>query len=227
MGHPDIAVLEEIPIMGLVADAVGPLDRIADIDQDEADQLRDVYFAELERHVPSGFDGLVLDKMPLNMTCMPLIHRLFPDSRIVFAQRHPCDCVLSGFMQNFQMNPGMACFLDLASAADLYDVSMEIWTRSRQVLPLNVNDIVYERLIEAPEQMLRGLIDFLGLDWRAEIVEHRRSASVRGVIATASYDQVTEPLNRASMGRWRHYETQLKPVMPVLLPWADRLGYTD
>jgi hypothetical protein len=28
-------------------------------------------------------------------------------------------------------------------------------------------------------------------------------------------------------GRWRRYRKQLEPVLPVLLPWAERLGYPD
>jgi hypothetical protein len=35
-----------------------------------------------------------------------------------------------------------------------------------------------------------------------------------------------KPLRTASHG-WRRYDTQLQPVLPVLLPWAGRLGYSD
>jgi hypothetical protein len=34
-------------------------------------------------------------------------------------------------------------------------------------------------------------------------------------------------LTRAASGRWKRYEKQLEPVLPVLLPWAERLGYRD
>ena len=53
------------------------------------------------------------------------------------------------------------------------------------------------------------------------------TALARGAIGTPSYDQVTEPLSKAPAGRWRRYEEQLAPVLPVLLPWAKRLGYRD
>ena len=33
--------------------------------------------------------------------CAPMIYSLFPDARVIFAQRHPCDAVLSCFMQSF------------------------------------------------------------------------------------------------------------------------------
>ncbi len=53
------------------------------------------------------------------------------------------------------------------------------------------------------------------------------TSKARGAIVTASYDQVTEPLSNRSSGRWRHYAKQLEPVLPVLLPWAERLGYRE
>jgi tetratricopeptide (TPR) repeat protein len=225
MGHPEVVVLEEIPLMGFVAEQVGSLDRIPDLDKAAVERLREMYFCQLARDAPDGFSGLVIDKMPLNMTCAPLIHRLFPKAPIVFAQRHPCDCVLSGFFQSFNMNPAMASFLDLHDAADLYDVAMQIWTRSVAVLPMKTHTIIYEQMVERPGQELRSLIGFLGLDWNESMIEHRRTAKARGAIPTASYDQVTEPLNRNSVERWRRYATQLAPLFPILLPWAERLGY--
>lgn len=48
------------------------------------------------------------------------------------------------------------------------------------------------------------------------------TSKARGAIVTAS-----EPLNNRSSGRWRRYAKQLEPVLPVLLPWAERLGYRE
>ncbi|MES2002786.1 MAG: sulfotransferase [Pseudomonadota bacterium] len=225
MGHPAVRVLEEIPLMGFVADALGPLSRLAEIEEDEADRLRAIYFHHLDRHIGPQFGGLVVDKMPINTLCAPLIHRLFPNSKIIFAQRHPCDCVLSGMIQNFAMNPAMANFLDPADAADFYDVTLDIWTRSEELLPLSASTVTHETLVRDPALVLFQLFEFLGLEWSDELVDHRRAASARDRITTASYDQVAEPLNTRSVGRWRNYEALLKPALPTLLHWADRLGY--
>ncbi len=130
-------------------------------------------------------------------------------------------------MQSFTLNHAMACFLRIEDAADLYDIAMGIFTRSRDFLPLAVHTLVYEELISEPEKALRPLVDFLGLEWHAELLDHRSTARSRGAIGTPSYDQVTEPLSKAPAGRWRRYEKQLAPVLPVLLPWAERLGYSD
>ena len=50
--------------------------------------------------------------------------------------------------------------------------------------------------------------------------ENRRHAR------TASYAQVSEPLYDRSVGRWKHYRKHLEPVLPILAPVIERLGYT-
>src|SRR5204863_7301423 len=125
------------------------------------------------------------------------------------------------------MNDAMACFLGIADAADLYDAVMTVFTRSRDLIPLATHTLVYEQLVADPEAALMPLIDFLGLEWRDELLDHQATARGRGAILTPSYDQVVQPLSAAPSGRWRRYKSELQPVLPVLLPWAERLGYAD
>lgn len=225
MGHPDTQVLEEFHMLGEAEKLLGHVANLPDRTAAQLEQARRAYCAELDRHVEPGFQGLVVDKLPLNMLGLPMIYSLFPDAKVIFAQRHPCDVVLSGFMQSFVMNDAMACLLDIEDAADLYDVAMDVWTRSREALPAQVQTLVYEELVVDPEAALRPLVGFLGLKWHEELLDHRSTAKRRGAIITPSYGQVTEPLDRRPSGRWRRYAEQLEPVLPVLLPWADRLGY--
>lgn len=226
MGHPDTAVVEEGQMLGAAELVTGELRELPDCPVATLEQARQAYFAELDRHVEPGFDGLVVDKLPLNMLGLPLIRSLFPDAAVIFAQRHPCDAVLSGFMQSFVLNEAMACFLDLADAADLYDAVMNVWARSREALPSKVHTLVYEELVADPDAALRPVVDFIGLQWRSELLDHRLTARRRGAILTPSYDQVTQPLDARPSGRWRRYERWMEPVLSVLLPWADRLGYS-
>ncbi len=227
MGHPGTQVLEERHMLGAAETVLGNVARLPDRTTDELEQGRRAYFAELDKHVDRDFTGLVVDKLPLNMLGLPVIHSLFPDAKIIFAQRHPCDCVLSGFMQSFTLNDAMACFLTIEGSAELYDAAMRMFTASRDALPVQVHTLAYEELVSDPEAALTPLIGFLGLEWRPELLDHRATAKARGAIITPSYDQVVQPLSKAPSGRWRRYEEQLAPVLPVLLPWAARLGYAD
>ena len=226
MGHPRAHVVEEGRMLEL---ATGVISEAAGVDwpADLVTRARHTYLDELSRHVRGGFAGLIVDKHPLNMMRLAVLHALFPAAKVIFAQRHPCDVVLSGYMQSFRLNPAMASFLDLADAADFYDAAMTMWTRSRDSIPQPIHPVVYERLIAHPEAELRPALEFLGLDWRDEVLDHQTTAKSRGLITTASYDQVVQPLSRAPSGRWRRYSKHLEPVLPVLLPWAERLGYAD
>jgi tetratricopeptide (TPR) repeat protein len=227
MGHPDTEVIEERHMLGAAETVLGDIAQLPLRPLEQLRQARKAYLAELDRHVDQTFTGLIVDKLPLNMLGLSAIHSLFPDARIIFAQRHPCDAVLSGFMQSFTLNDAMACFLTIEDAADFYDAAMSLFTRSRNTLPLASHTLVYEELIADPARALKPLIAFLGLEWRPELLDHRATAKARGAIITPSYDQVIQPLNKAPSGRWRRYEKQLEPVLPVLLPWAERLGYSD
>jgi len=225
MGHPDTAVLEEIPLVNAAQKFLGEFAALPARSPEELDKARDAYFEALGQHVDPAFRGLVVDKLPLNMLAVPYLYSMFPEARFVFAQRHPCDAVLSCFMQAFSMNDSMACFLDLDTAANFYDAAMRLWMRSRETIPINVHTLVYEELIVDPEAALRPLIDFLELEWSDELLDHRATAKARSAIGTPSYNQVTQQLMRSPTGRWKRYEKQLAPVLPTLLPWADRLGY--
>ncbi len=225
MGHPDTEVLEELHMLGAAETVLGNVAHLPLRSAEQLEQARRAYFAELDKHVDRDFAGLVVDKLPLNMLGLPVIHTLFPEARIIFAQRHPCDAVLSGFMQSFTLNDAMSCFLTIEGSADLYDAAMSLFTASRDALDVPVHALVYEELVADPEAALQPLIRFLGLEWRPELLDHRATAQARGAIITPSYDQVVQPLSKAPSGRWRRYEEQLAPVLPVLLPWAQRLGY--
>ena len=223
LGHPDVHVLEEKQLVGEAARVTGRVENLPDVSIALLEKARRTYFEQLSEHVDRDFNGLVIDKFPLDMAAAPLIHAMFPGAPIIFAQRHPCDVVLSGFLQPF----GIVNFSDIQACADYYDAMMSVWEASRNALPLNVHTVVYEELVRHPESTLRPVVSFLGLQWDDRILDHRRTAKDRGTIVTPSYDQVTQPLTTRTSGRWKRYRKQLEPVLPILLPWAERLGYSD
>lgn len=224
MGHSQILVLEELPLI-MEVENVCPVEQAQTCSSEMLDRARDVYFDALRDHMDPGFEGVVVDKMPLNMLAVPLINALFPSARFVFAKRHPCDAVLSGFMQSFVASEPMASFLTIDGAADFYDAAMTLWTRSIEAFPINCHTVVYEELVSDPKNALGPLFQFLSLPWEDRVLDHRKSARARGLIVTPSYNQVTEPLSSQAVGRWKRYEHELEPVLPLLLPWAERLGY--
>ncbi|MEA1073099.1 tetratricopeptide repeat-containing sulfotransferase family protein [Sphingomonas sp. LY160] len=225
MGHPDLAIAEELPILGEVAEAMGGYERLADLEPNEIETLRALYFARADQYVRPKRGQMIVDKLPLGAIETPLIHRLFPEARFIFVQRHPCDLVLSGFMTRFQPVGGMSNFLTIEDTAKLYDRVMDFWRQCRAVLPLLVHIVRYERLVEDIEAEMRPLASFLNLKWTPRLLDHRRAAKARGFIATPSYAQIQEPINDRAINRWHRYRDQMEPVFPILKPWADAMGY--
>ena len=227
MNVPDFQVLEELPILREVEAALGDEANLATLTSEDANALRARYFDALDILAPPAGQGrTVVDKHPLHMTRMPVIHRIFPNAKVILVERHPCDAVLSCFMSNFQLNYGMRGFTELEEAARTYDVVFDAWTRAEALLPLNVHRVRYERMVEDLEGEMRALLDFLGLRWDPAVLDNRASAAARGHVRTASYSQVTEPIYKRSAGRWERYRDQMAPVLPILAPWAERMGYT-
>ena len=159
------------------------------------------------------------------MIRVPLIHRLFPDAKIILAMRHPCDVVLSCFMQNFKPTEAMASFLDLANASRTYDRIFAYWEKCMTIFPLDVHTLRYEAMVDDVEAATRPLFEFLGLEWEEQALDHRRTAANRGFIRTPSYAQVTEKVYSSASGRWLRYRKYMEEVLPILQPWVARYGY--
>ena len=229
--HPAVTVVEEMPAVRNMRIAFERLpggypDGLAELDPAHLAALRQIYFTELDKHLePEEQSAVVIDKLPLNAVDAGLIHRILPKARFLFVQRHPCDCVLSCFMQKFKINSAMANFLDLEDAADLYDKVMTLWRQYQTVLPLEIHSLRYESLVESFEETLTPIFDFLGVGWDDGVHAYTETAYRRGMINTPSYNQVTQPLYTRSSGRWERYREQMQPVLPRLLPWARRFGY--
>ena len=200
-------------------------DQLRDMTSVEIDRYRAAYFADVDRLAPDALGRLIVDKEPLGLISTPLLHRVFPDARYVFAERHPCDVVLSCFTISTRFNLRIGHFFDLASIARLYDRVLTFWERCREVLPLTVHVVRYERLVEDPQSELRGLADFAGLAWDPEHMDHRLNAAARPFIASPSYAQVSEPIYTRARGRWLRYRRQMEPVLPILAPWIEKMGY--
>ena len=226
MGHPQIEVLEEEPALLDSSKVLEVFDDLPTTSDEKIREARDVYFKVAAERTPLKPGNLVVDKNPLSLNALPLIHRLFPDARIILALRHPCDAVFSCYASNFKLNDGMSSFLQLDTAAELYDLSFSYFEKARELFTPPVHEIRYENVVEDRERELRSLIEFLGLDWSDDVLDHESTAQNRGRIKTPSYHQVIQPIYSQSAGRWTNFRKHLEPVFPVLEPWVARFGYT-
>ncbi|WP_309750661.1 sulfotransferase [Novosphingobium sp.] len=226
MGAPRALVMEEQPFFTELEQRFGGLDALAALDEAALKEGRAFYHDRVATLGPVTSDTLIIDKHPLHANNIAVIKRFFPGARFIMAMRHPMDALLSCYLTNFRINNAMANFLDLEDAAALYDLTFTHWEKARAVFDLPVKTVVYERLVEDTTRELRPLFDWLGLDWPGDELDHREAARARGVVKTASYAQVTEPIYTRARGRWLNYRAHLEPVLETMRPWAEKFGYS-
>lgn len=165
-----------------------------------------------------------IDKTPINTIYLPLLMRLFPDAKFLFALRDPRDVVLSCFRRRFTVNPLTSEFLTLESTARFYDAVMHLFGLYRAKLSPPLYRVQHEALVGHFDGEAARICEFLGLPFDGAMREFAQRSATRGV-ATPSSTQLVRGLNSEAIGQWRRYADRLAPVLPVLQPWAARFGY--
>jgi tetratricopeptide (TPR) repeat protein len=186
------------------------------------DKFRDYYlFNARMRGIGAGGKRFFTDKMPLNETHLGLIHLVFPEAPVVHLIRHPLDVVLSTFFVD--LSHGGNCSYGLETTARHYARIFDLIGHYRRELDLKYLPVRYEDLVDDAEPNVRGLLEFVGLEWDERCLafyDNQRYAR------TASYAQVKEKLYTRSRYRYRRYLEHLEPVLPILQPAIEALGYT-
>lgn len=203
--HPQVDAGGELETVPFIAASLRPYpEAVPQLGPDLLDQLRSTYRSEAGR-LP-GSAPRRTDKRCDNYLHLALIQLLFPGAPIVHTSRHPLDTLLSTLFLRFGEGVSYGHRLeDAAHYAIQQDRLMRHW---RLIMPERIHDLRYEQLVEAPEEALRPLLDFLGLPWDDGLLK----ASAPGTVRTASNWQVRQPLHTRSVGRWRHYAEQLEPA---------------
>lgn len=185
---------------------------------------RDAYWQRL-RDLKIDVEGKVfVDKHPLNTIKLPLIAKLFPDAKIIFAVRDPRDVVLSCFRRHLDVDLAKYELLTLQGAVRLYDRAMRLGELCRETFSLACFEYRYENLVADFDGSTRAVCEFLGVPWRESMRDFAVTARALDS-RQASAGQVRRGLRDDSVGQWRRYEAQLSPILPVLQPWVERFGY--
>jgi tetratricopeptide (TPR) repeat protein len=146
----------------------------------------------------------VTDKRPDNFLRVGLIMAAFPAAKIIHTRRDIRDNSLSVYFQQFSRAASYAN--DLKSIFHYYQQQDRLIAHWRECYPGAVCSVDYEELVEAPEPVLRRVLDFLGLEWDAGVLDFQAN---RGMVRTYSIWQVREGLHSRSRHRWRNYESLL------------------
>jgi Tfp pilus assembly protein PilF len=169
------------------------------------------YIRTLQARAPHA--NRITDKMPANFFAIGLIHAMLPNARILHVRRNPLDTCLSCYTQLF--NRAHEYSYDLAELGRYYAGYAGLMGHWRKVLPEgSFLEVDYEEVVSDPEGQARRMIEYCGLEWSDACLDFYRNARP---VQTASVMQVRQPVYRSSVGRWKHYE-------PCLAPLIDALG---
>ena len=152
-----------------------------------------------------------VDKLPQNYLFIPLLLAALPGAKIVHLTREPMDACFAGFKQLFadaylhSYEQG-----EMARHHARYCRLMALW---RERFPGRFFDMSYEAAVADLEPNVRALLNYLELPWEPACLDFHRQEQA---VSTASAVQVREPVHTRSVGRWRHYEAQLRPMQEAL-----------
>jgi tetratricopeptide (TPR) repeat protein len=227
--HSRITVVEEGPMAANIRRALGgyvAIEELESFNTDRISQLRSIYFKELGKHInPDQMTGICIDKMPLNALNAPILNTIFPKSKFILAIRHPYDCILSCYMQNFRPNPAMSNMVDLDRIVELYCITMQTWQLSQERYHLDYHIIRYEDLVVDMAHNIGTLLDFLELEWEDNLKDYQKTALKRDRINTPSYRQVVQPIYKDAAYRWESYQDYFSKYDKQIQPWINKFGY--
>ncbi len=228
--HPQLKSMDE---QRFVQDALDDLvtegaqypQRLRDVSPEALNRVRAKYWARVAKKVKLAPGERLVDKNPLNILRLPAIRRLFPNARILLAVRHPCDVILSCYMQQFRAPDFALLCRSIESLAHGFRRTFDYWYGQSALLNPAVYEIKYEAFVRDFESGMRSVAQFLELPWAESMLRPAERAQAKGFISTPSYAQVMQPVNQKSVDRWRCYEKHFGVALPPLEPYFARWDY--
>lgn len=226
-------VLEETPLIADLADKIlGKqsfdcyIQTLNNLTPAEIKSLRKEYFDRIPLYHKWSSHQTIIDKSPLNLIHTLLIHKIFPESPIICAIRHPLDVCISCYMQNFRANPELiTAFSSTDSIATTYQNLMTVWQQIDRLVNLNQLIVRYEDMINQTEQQVKELVKFVGLPWSDKYLEFHTTVKNRGMIHNPSYNQVNQKIYNTKMFRHTKYADHIEVLQEATASWIEALGY--
>lgn len=235
--HPLLQSMDEQPFVQNMIEDVRAYDKIYPerlglLTREQLDSIRARYWERVAKKVQVAPGQRLVDKNPLNMLRLAVIRRIFPNATILLAVRHPCDVILSCFMQHFRAPDFSMLCSELPTLTLGYRKTFDFWYEQVALLgadpavPLNIREVRYETFVAAFEKETRSIAAFLDLPWDDAMLAPGARAQAKGYISTPSYSQVIKPVNQKAVGRWQAYRQYLEPALPILQPYFERWHYS-
>jgi Flp pilus assembly protein TadD len=209
--HPAVFGAGELTKLGELANKA----RLGRRDAEAFSALRKVGQEYLD-HVGKLAPGVryFTDKMPGNYQYVWLIQLALPTAKIIHSRRDPMDTCFSCYTLRF--TAGHEFSYDLCTLGRKYLRYRKLMAHWQDVIPPGqILDVSYEDNVADPEREVRRMLDHVGLPWDEACL---RFYETERPVRTASAAQVRRPVYASSMGRWKHFERHVEPLLEILRP---------
>jgi tetratricopeptide (TPR) repeat protein len=151
---------------------------------------------------------LFVEKLPENVLYLGFIAKSWPNARIIHMRRHPMDACFANYKQSY-----FRFAYSLDDVADYYLAYDRLSRHWRDTLGDRMIEVEYESLVSDPELETRRMLDSLNLPFEDACLQFDRNVTS---IATASSVQVRDKMHTRSVGKWKNFERQLRPLRDKL-----------
>ena len=232
--HSDITSAEEtkamhddayLPVIRDFPEGTSVLQALDSVPPSVLRHARENYFRCIELFLRRQIGNrLLVDKNPSLNLMIPMVVRVFPETKFLIALRDPRDVVISCFLQALPPTPISSAYLSLEGTVNQYVNVMGFWL---EMLPRMKNQwmyVRYEEMVEDLPSLARSVLDFLGVGFEENVLKFHEHARARRV-TSPSRDDVRKPLYRTAVGRWRNYQRYLEPYLPTLERFVKAFKY--
>ena len=232
--HSDIISAEEtklmhdeayLPLIRDLPEGTAILPALESVSPASISQVRKNYFhcADLLLRRSIG-NHLLIDKNPSLNLMIPIVVRMFPETKLLVALRDPRDVVMSCFMQALPLTAVSSAYLTLESTVNQYANVMGFWLQMRPRMGNQWMEVRYEDMVADLPAIAQSVLEFLGVGYEENVLkfdEHARTKRVH----SPSHADVRKPLYRTAIGRWRNYQKYLEPHLAGLERFISAFSY--
>ena len=161
------------------------------------------------------------DKTPMNTMYLDWIGSVFPESKFIHIVRDGRD-VASSYLK-------MERYETILEAANRWTNSIDLAQAFGSKIKENYMEIRYENMVTNPEESIKKVCDFIGINYNSDMLDHTSQVEKLGDTDKAHHSNLSKPISADSIGKWKHNlsESDQESITKLLHRPLLRLGYVD
>ena len=153
--------------------------------------------------------SFICSTTPSNFIYAGLISKLMPNSKIIYCYRSILDNILEIYSSNLQNKYTFkTCLEESAKFALQLNKQMKIY---KQLFPESIYFLNYDSLVINPKDEILSLINWLNWKYNNDYLSPKLDFSTTG-----QYGNDRDFINSTKVGRWKKYQTLLKPAIELI-----------